>query len=124
MTIMQAIQEADNLVPNAYTTAEKVAWLSSLDGLINREVVSTHEERSDRIEFSEYDENTPMDTLLLARFPYDNIYVPWLCSKIELANDEITKYNNHIMVFNTLYTQFVNAYNRENEPNGTKIRYF
>lgn len=123
MTIAEAIQIVDTQKPNNYTQNDKFRWLSTLDGIIKSEVIDTHVGDTE-IEFNSYGENTSIDTELLAKAPYDSIYVPWLEAQIDLTNGEYAKYNNNITVFNTAYQSFVNAYNRNNMPKGTKIKYF
>ena len=41
MTINEAIEQLDKLKPNAYETAEKVRWLSELDGQITDELLES-----------------------------------------------------------------------------------
>lgn len=42
MTISDAIGLVDNYRPNLYTPADKVKWLSSIDGMVYRDIVKTH----------------------------------------------------------------------------------
>ena len=123
MNIKEAIQAVDTLKPNTYSELDKIGWLSKLDGTIKKEIIDTHE-NSESITFSGYNENTSLDTELLAKAPYDDIYEPWLESRIDYFNGEYAKYNNSIAVFNTAYSSFAAAYNRDNMPKGTKIKYF
>lgn len=123
MTIAEVIQAVDSQKPNNYSETEKKRWLSTLDGVLKAEVIDTHEGDTE-IVFNGYDENTTLDTELLAKAPYDNIYTHWLTAQIDLTNGEYGKYNNNITVFNTAYQSFINAYNRTNKPKGTKIKYF
>ena len=43
MTIQEAINKIDTLKPNSYSNADKIAWLSNLDGIIKEEIIDTHE---------------------------------------------------------------------------------
>ena len=123
MTIADVIQMVDSLKPNSYSELEKIAWLSKLDATIKKEVIDTHE-GGEEIAFAGYDENTSLDTELIVKAPYDDIYPPWVESRIDYFNGEYAKYNNSITVFNTAYDSFVKAYNRDYMPKGTKIKYF
>lgn len=122
MTIAEVIQGIDVMKPNNYSEVDKIKWLSELDGTIKKEIFDTHE--GERVIFDRYDGNTPLETELLVKAPYDNIYLPWLESKIDYSNGEYAKYNNSVMVFNANYTSFVNVYNREHMPKGKAIKYF
>ena len=43
MTGLEAVRWADALAPNDYTTEQKIAWLSDLDGKFYREFLSRYE---------------------------------------------------------------------------------
>ena len=47
MKIIEAIQKVDALKPNNYSQEDKIKWLSTLDGVIKREIIDTHEGASD-----------------------------------------------------------------------------
>lgn len=123
MKIIEAIQAVDTLKPNTYSELEKIQWLSKLDSTIKTEIIDTHD-GADDITFNGYDENTSLETELLVKAPYDDIYVSWLESRIDYANGEYAKYNNSTTVFNTAYTSFERYYNKSHMPKGTKIQYF
>lgn len=123
MKIIEAIQAVDTLKPNAYSELEKIQWLSKIDGIVKTEIIDTHES-TEEIIFNGYDENTSLETELLVKAPYDDIYTSWLESRIDYANGEYAKYNNSTTVFNTAYSSFASAYNREHMPIGTKTKYF
>ena len=123
MTLIEAINRIDSLKPNAYTPTEKTEWLSQLEGMIKRDIIDTHE-GGDGMEFNGYDDETPTDTELIVKAPYDDIYIHWLESKIDYYNSEYEKYNNSITRFNDAYQDFSNNYNRTNMPKGKKIKYF
>lgn len=123
MTIMETLYRIDEVKPNSYSQAEKIKWLSSLDGTIKSEIIDTHEGGEDVV-FNGYNENTPLDTPLLVPAPYDDIYLRWLEMQIDYANGEYGKYNNSMMVYNTAYTSYANYYNRTHMPIGKKFKFF
>lgn len=124
MKIIEAINRADQLKPNTYTQEEKVRWLSSLDTLIFNNIISNHKD-AEVEEFSGYDENTDIEeTELLAPAPYDEMYIHWINSKIDLHNGEYTKYNNDVAVYNDYMNNFSNFYNRGHMPKGKKIKFW
>ena len=122
MTIIEAIQTIDTLKPNTYTEIDKIRWLSKLDGVIKTEIVDTHEGTG--ADFSGYDENTPLDTPLIVKAPYEDVYISWLESRIDYANGETAKYNNSAAVFNSAYADFQNFYNRSHMPKSGSFRFF
>lgn len=123
MTIIEAINRIDAVNPNNYTQPEKVAWLSTLDGVIKKEIIDTHE-GAEAVTFAGYNEETPLDTELLVPAPYDEVYLFWLQSKIDYWNGEMGKYNNSIMMYNQAYENFEKAYNREHKPISKKLKFF
>lgn len=151
MTIQEAIQKVDALKPNTYSLSEKVAWLSTLDLMIKKFVLDTHDEMTieereaeklkayipqrmeviteedeteEKAEFTGYTDETPLSTKLLVDAPFDDIYLSWLEAKIDFYNGEYTKYNNSIMRHNEVYRMFSNHYNSTHMAKGKKIRFF
>lgn len=124
MTLMDALYRIDELKPNSYSQSEKIKWLSSLDGLIKREIIDTHEGGED-IVFSGYNENSDLSTELLVPAPYDDIYLRWLETQIDYLNGEYGKYNNSITMYNAAYSIYANYYNRTHMPKskGSKFRF-
>ena len=123
MTIEEAISRIDALKPNTYTQEEKIEWLSTVDGIIKRQIIDTHEDGED-IVFEGYTEDTPLDTELIAGHPYDELYVDWLEAKIDYYNAEYARYNNSITRYNDVFQAYLNNYNRIHMPKGTKIKYW
>lgn len=115
MTITEAITKVDTLKPNAYSTTDKISWLSRLDGMVKRLIIDTHEGGEDVI-FSGYDSDTDMETELLVAAPFDDIYLRWLEAQIDYSNAEFNKYNNSILMFNSAFDVFSNYYNRNHMP--------
>lgn len=115
MTIRQALELVDRLKPNQYGNADKLRWLSELDGAVYREILCCHSPALPV--FTGYTDETALDeTVLLIGWPYDEIYRWYLEMKIDDANGEMTKYNNSAAKYNMYYQAFQNAYNREHLP--------
>lgn len=124
MTLIEAINSIDGLKPNTYTPSEKIKWLSTLDGMIKRDIIDTHEPGETEIEFNGYTDDTPMNTELIVGSPYEDIYTTWLESKIDYSNSEYIKYNNSITRFNDIFQNYRNYYNRTHMPLGVGIKYY
>ena len=124
MTIIEAINRIDELKPNSYTYLDKIGWLSKLDGTIKKNIIDTHEDGED-ITFTGYNNDTPDDTELLVKAPYDEIYLYWLESRIDYYNGEMAKYNNSAAMFNNAYAEYANYINRKKMPlTKAEMRYF
>lgn len=122
MTILEAINRADTTKPNSYSRDEKIEWLSTLDGIIKKEIIDTHE-GGEAIAFKGYTPDTSLDTVLLVPAPYDDIYVRWLESRIDYANGEYGKYNNSAMAYNSAFEAYSRYYNSIHMPKHTTKRF-
>lgn len=119
MTLMESLHRIDTIKPNSYSQAEKIKWLSTLDGMIKTEIIDTRK-GSENVVFNGYTEDTDLTTILLVPAPYDELYLFWLESKIDYWNGEVGKYNNSIAMFNEAYSTFAKYYNRTNMPKGKR----
>ena len=123
MTIIEAINRIDLRKPNNYTQADKIAWLSTLDGIIKKEIIDTHE-GAESVIFNGYDVDTSLDTVMLVPAPYDDVYLKWLEAQIDYANADTKRYANSMIMYNTAYSAFERYYNRTNMPKGKTFKYF
>ena len=123
MTINKAITQIDYIKPNGYTLSDKIGWLSIVDGMIKNNIIDTHE-GGEEVTFNGYTDFTPLDTELIVKAPYDELYISWLSSKIDYYNGEYPKYNNNIIRFNDTLTAYTNHYNRTHMPKGKAIKFF
>lgn len=123
MKIIEAINKIDALKPNNYDNADKIGWLSTLDGIIKSEIIDTHE-GADKFTFNGYNSETSTETELLVPAPYDDIYIKWLEAQIDYNNGEIGRYSNSMTMYNTAYTTFERYYNRKNMPLSKSFKYF
>ena len=123
MTIEQAIAKINSIKPNTYTDMDKLEWLNELDGRIKAEIVDTHEDEGD-VYFFGYNEDTDFETELIVPSPYDDVYIKWLESKIDYANNEYAKYNNTSTAFNNAYQAFERYYNRQHMPKAKHLKFF
>lgn len=115
MTIHEAVEMVDRLKPNQYDQEQKVKWLSKLDGMIFREVISTHADSTVE-EFKGYDNAFP-DTEMLVPYPYDeDVYNYFLQMQIDKENGEMAKYNQSATLYNNAYKIFCDWYNRTHLP--------
>lgn len=123
MKILEAITKIDALKPNTYNQSEKIKWLSTLDGIVKKEIIDTHE-GADGIVFNGYDDNVNLETEMLVSDPYSDVYLRYLEAQIDYANGEYGKYNNSMSMYNTAYSAFERFYNRTHMPKGKKLKFF
>ena len=123
MTIIEAINRIDAIKPNSFSQQDKVRWLSTLDGIIKKEIIDTHE-GAEKVTFNGYNENTLITTELLVPAPYDDVYIRYLEMQMDYANGEYNKYDNSYAMYNNAYSAFARYYNRTNMPLGKKLKFF
>lgn len=123
MTIIEAINRINAVKPNSYDQSQKVKWLSTLDGIVKKEVIDTHE-GGEEVAFNGYTDETLLSTQLLITAPYDEVYIRYLEMQIDYANGEYGKYNNSSDVYNEAYTAFKRYYNRTHMPRVNKFKFF
>lgn len=132
MTILEAITQLRSVKPNQYDDTLLVKWLSNLDGLIYNEIIKWHEQKetehsklSGNIELdgnteneknTQYDVMKDMDTELLVKSPYDDVYINYLSAQVDFHNGEYARYNNSMVMYNMLLSAFADWYNRNNMP--------
>lgn len=116
MKAWEIIELVDEVKANHYDDKLKMKWLSDLDGLIWSEILSTHEDNPLPDGFPGYAVGRDEETELIVPAPYDSMYRWYLESQIDLANQEINKYNNSKALFNNDYLAFTDYYNRRHMP--------
>ncbi len=114
MTIGEAVERCDRLKPNGYDREDKIRWLSDLDGMAVRDIISAHEGQIP--DFSGYGPDTPEETPLLIPAPYEDIYIKYLSTQIDFHNAEFSRYNNSAAMFQAAYIAFADAYTRTHRP--------
>lgn len=122
MTLGSAVARFDTLFPNAFPYAEKLKWISDLDGAIFYDVMSRYENGPDKT-FEPYVLTTDKHTVLLVPCPYDDIYIKYLSAQCDLAAGDSVRYQNSAAVFNTAYSEFAAHYNRTHTHKNTQISF-
>ena len=114
MTVNEIIANVDLKEPNSYSSAEKLRWLSALDGKIFEEVLKTHEGLEPGASLDAY--STGEEELLIP-FPYgEGVYTHYLIAMIAAANAETARYNQQIAMYNAEYSQWWNAWHAAHLP--------
>ena len=121
MTAMEAITQADRLRPNQYPPEDKMRWLLRLEKRIWKDILLHYDtevpEPAGIMETGE-------DVQLTAETPYDEMYIHWLCAQMALYDQEAENFNMANDLFESVYGQFRNAYNREHMPLSARKRYW
>ena len=117
MTISEVITKVDAQKHNTIAQSLKIEWLSFLEGQICSEITDPGGN------FEAFASDVDPGYTLAAPHPYDEVYILYLISRIDLANQEIAKYQNSRILFNNAYEQLRNFWTRTHMPE-QKVTHF
>ena len=144
MNAQEIINRADAERPNMIAPELKLKYLNEIEGIIFNEVILTHaheegaecpvhilpadEEEETENEGTEEETETEgteeeteieepaEDPPMLVPEAYEELYVYWLYTKIDIVNQEMDKYNNDRLMFDVSYRTFGDYWNRTHIP--------
>lgn len=123
MTIRQALARCDALQKSTVSQAQKIRWLSELEGQIHLLILDGREgERP--APFAGFTDSTDLNTPLTVPEPFDSVYLYFLLARIHFANGEIQRYNNANALFHNAWLNYANYVNRKILPRACCFRYF
>ena len=108
MNINEVIERADQLRPNLIEAPRKAEWVYQLEADF-AEMMGLDIPRE-----KEYDVNDTEE--LLIGFPRDEVYVLYLCAKIDYAQEETTLYANDMTAANSMISDATAWWRRHNKP--------
>lgn len=116
MTIAEVLSMTDAIKPNGYSQQQKLKWLEYLEGQIYEEIIKAHENPGG-LTFAPFDGDVDvLGRTLLAPAPYDEVYSLYLQGRIDLANQEVAKYNNSRSLYNSAYASLQDYWKRTHAP--------
>ena len=122
MTIGEAIELVNRLVPNQVSDTDKVDWLSNCDLSIFKQIIKTHWIPVE--DFSGYGPETDQTTVLLVPAPFDELYRWYLEMHIAGANGETARYNTGAEKYNAALQTYMDYVNRNFKPKRKWIRWW
>lgn len=115
MKIKDVIKHTIQLVPSQYTEDVFMRWLSDLDGKVYNDLMVGLEECPETAP-GVY---TDVDTELLIPYPYEDLYINYLCAKIHQQNADYDRYTNSMIEYNNAYSNYAAMYVRTHRITGT-----
>lgn len=115
MTIQKAVDTAKELKPHKYSDDQVIEWLSDLDQLLYKEIISKHEGH-DIEEPAAYSATIDMDKELIVPEPYSEVYIAHLYAKIDFFNGDMNRYNNSMLMYNSKFNDYTSWFNRTYMP--------
>lgn len=121
MNIQTAIEQIDRQVVNQIEDGDKIRWLTDLDRTIYATILSKANADISAPAFNEYD----LDTELLVKAPYDEVYRWYLEMQIHGINGEAGRYNIAASKYNSALIAFGDYVQREcGTKTATRIRWW
>lgn len=102
MTPNKAIEYIDGIRPNVYDEEVKLRWIDNVDGMVKK-LVFGHKK------IVPYAYPDDMDTELLIKEPFDDVYSFYLESMIDYYNREYGNYNNSAAMFESRFSEYKKA---------------
>lgn len=95
MKLKQLIDYTDKLVPNVFSTAEKVEMVNQIEAEIQQDVYLIALD-----DIVQYDAATDMDAELYVKPPFTDVYKNYLKAMLYREMGEAERYNNEVVLFN------------------------
>ena len=99
-TLKEMIERIDSTRLNAYDMAEKIRWI----GFVN---LIAHLQGY-KLKFEDYEplSQDDMERELLIKPPYDVAYEYYVYGQMDLNNNEISNYNNDMILYNNAFYEY------------------
>ena len=120
MKLKEMLDYIDDLRPNSYGTDNKLKWINEIEADVVKMICKTEEGKTFVwVPYKDID----MDKTLLMPNEYSDAYYHYILAKIYYNDDEISRYNNEIQMFNNIYSQFKAEYTRNHRHASISIHY-
>jgi len=118
VTLYQILQNIRKTKPTEIEDRKLIRWISELDQKTWDEVFATHEGMGTAPSLPY---GADLQKKALIPFPHEDIYEKWLEAMIDFENADFERYNNSMMMFQSLYNTFIDWYHRNHMPNGANV---
>ena len=119
MTIIEAINQVDELRRNAISQKQKIIWLSRCEAAVKNRVVDKYE-GAEEISFSGFDSSTDLKTELIMPEPFDEAYIHYLSAQIYFSQQELESYNSEISMYEVFLNGFKSWWSETHMPVGER----
>lgn len=114
VTVGKILEKVDTLKPNQFENSDKVQWIIDLESTIHEELMKTHEGWDGKDFDGQAFKNEAKQ--VTAQPPYDDIYVYYLSTQIDLYNRELNGYAQTAGLFNAAWTNYKTWYVKTHMP--------
>ena len=112
MRIKQLFDLLGDIKPHAYSTGVLLHWLNEAEGLVQSRVWLLAV--GDMMQYTS--EDVERDCELLAAYPHDKLYLPYLEAMVDYSNGEYARYANSLEKFNVYFDEYMNWFATRYRP--------
>lgn len=120
MKLRETIRQVNELKANAYTEDTLTGWIMELENYVIEDIFNRAEGMNYEPVTYSWEEND--DQELMIPDPYSEVYIHYLCTKIDYWNREMDSYNNSVSMYNAAYQNFANRMRRKYKPKSSRNR--
>ena len=117
MTVQEVLTEVDELKPHQYEDSLLIGWLNNLEQRIYTHILSRYVYEEELEDYVPLTENDPERELCIKEM-YTDIYKFYLFAMIDFYNNETARYQNSYAMYNVMYEEFANYWNRTHKHKG------
>jgi hypothetical protein len=113
MKVNDILKTVDQIRPNAYTDAEKIAMLNTIEGRVYTDIFQKAEGfEGEFIPFEEGQEEME----LAVPVPFTELYTFFLMSRIDFLNGDSGRYNDTMVLLQNAWDEYAAHYRENNKP--------
>ena len=118
MKLREILTTVDQLRPNAYTDAEKIAMLNTIEGRVYTDIFQKAEGfEGEFVPFEEGQEERE----LAVPVPFTELYFYHLASRIDFLNGDSGRYNDTMVLLENAWNEFAAYYRANHKPKQTNL---
>lgn len=117
MKLGEILRKVDQLRPNAFSDAEKIEMLNTVEGRVYTDIMSKAEDGMNWtfIPFKEEEEERE----LVVPVPFTDLYLFYLFSMIDFYNGDSGRYNDSMVLYNNAWDAYAAHYRETHKPKQT-----
>lgn len=115
MTLAELIAEADQVKPNQFEKEIKTRWVSEIEQTVKEQILD-RAEGSKGGAFAPYSYDEDQERELLIPDQYADVYIHYICAKIDYYNREFAGYNNAAALHEAALNDFAAFWKRTHRP--------
>lgn len=117
MTVQEVLTEVEELKPHQFDDSLLIRWLNDLETTIYKQILSNYIYEEELPEYVPITEDDVERELCITEM-YTDIYKFYLFAMIDFYNNETARYQNSYAMYNTVYQDFANYWNRNHRHKG------